>query len=1052
MMQRLSLISSNTSRDARNWQTRLVYLILAALTTVCFVNPAHAVDPNRAFSQYARDQWDAENGFTGGQVNGFTQTPDGYLWIGTAKGLFRFDGLNFVTAQQLDSAFPSITNVLGLTTDAEGGLWVRTQGSIFRYRNGVFEDITPDLTPGSFITAMSRTFSGGVLLSNLMNGEILYGRKEIKSLASSKIFQTALVISLAETLDGRIWIGTRSDGLFYLSNGQIIPASEGLPDRKINSLLPLRDGQMWIGTDSGLALWDGTAISTKDIPPSLNHAQISALMRDRDGNLWIGTSRGLLRLNIKDGSVLQETDKESPGEITALREDREGNIWIGSVQGIERLRDSPFVTYSASEGLPSESNGPIYVDSEGRVWFGPSNGGLYWMRDGKVTTVLKAGPGSDVIYSMYGGKDDLWAGRQQGGLTHFVFGQGPPVTETYTQADGLAQNSVYAVHENRDGTVWAGTLSGGVSELKDGVFTTYTTANGLASNSVASIEEGPDGTMWFGTRGGLSALSHGQLHTYTLHDGLPSDDVISLLPDPDGTLWIGTAGGLAILSSDKIHSVQALPESLREPILGIAEDGKGSLWVGTSSHVLKMNRAGLLNGALKEGDIREYGLADGLHGIEGVRRDHSVVTDQHGHVWFSLNRGISMIDPERVGSSLPAIPHIEAVSNDGAPVAMQGVIHIPGPSQRIIFNYTGLSLSVPERIRFRYQLEGFDHGWTDSTTARQAVYTNLGPGTYRFRVTSSNSDGLWDGSEATISFKIEPAFWQAWWFQISCLLTLGLVVLLLYNLRMRQLARQMQSRLEERLEERERIARDLHDTLLQGFVSASMQLDVANDRLPADSPAKALVERVLQLMRQVSEEGRNAIRSLRSPQRDSRDLEEEFSRISEEVATDKQIDFRVIAEGLPRPLHPFIRGEAYRIGREAATNAFNHSKASKIEIEVEYLPRSLCIVVRDNGVGIDPHVLEAGREGHWGLSGMRERAEKIGAKLGVLSRTGTGTEVELSIPGHIAYQADSSVRWTKRLSGLFSRKAEADRQSEDRAVDRTAGQTAGQTVEQGAKK
>jgi ligand-binding sensor domain-containing protein len=204
---------------------------------VCFVDLAHAVDLNRTFSQYIRDQWSAENGFPGGLVNTFTQTPDGYLWVGTAKGLYRYDGLNFVTAQALDPAFPSITNVLGLTTDGEGNLWVRTQGSVLRYRNGSLEDLTPDLAPGSFISAMSRALGGNVVLANLIHGEILYGRKGFTSLASSKIFQTALVISLAQTQDGKIWIGTRDDGLFYLIKGQLRPAMGGLPDRKINSLI-----------------------------------------------------------------------------------------------------------------------------------------------------------------------------------------------------------------------------------------------------------------------------------------------------------------------------------------------------------------------------------------------------------------------------------------------------------------------------------------------------------------------------------------------------------------------------------------------------------------------------------------------------------------------------------------------------------------------------------------------------------------------------------------------------------------------------------------------
>jgi DNA-binding NarL/FixJ family response regulator/streptogramin lyase len=345
-----------------------------ALAVLCLINRALAIDPHRTFSQHIRDQWSAGNGFPGGKVNAFAQTADGYLWIGTAQGLYRFDGINFVTAQQLDPSFRSITNVLGLTTDSEGNLWVWMQGLILRYRKGRFEDITPELAPGSFITAMAGSVDGGVLLSNPKRGEILYGKDGFKSLASSETFLTALVIAIAQTPDGKIWIGTRSDGLFCLVNGQITSITQGLPDRKINSLLATKDGKLWIGTDSGIALWDGSSISTNHVPPSLSRIPISALMRDRDANVWVGTPLGLARLDSENVALLQTPEKKSPAEITALFEDREGDVWIGTSHGIERLRDSAFATYSVSENMgsegmgfedmPSENNSPIYVDSE----------------------------------------------------------------------------------------------------------------------------------------------------------------------------------------------------------------------------------------------------------------------------------------------------------------------------------------------------------------------------------------------------------------------------------------------------------------------------------------------------------------------------------------------------------------------------------------------------------------------------------------------------------------------------------------------------------------
>jgi signal transduction histidine kinase len=382
-----------------------------------------------------------------------------------------------------------------------------------------------------------------------------------------------------------------------------------------------------------------------------------------------------------------------------------------------------------------------------------------------------------------------------------------------------------------------------------------------------------------------------------------------------------------------------------------------------------------------------------------------------------------VVDPARLtSSSAPAIVHIQTIFADGSPVDVRGPVRIPAHRQRITFGYAGLSLSVPERVRFRYALDPFDRGWSEPTASREAVYTNLGPGSYRFRVIASNTDGVWNGSETALGFEIEPAFWQTGWFRLSGLLACAVTVLALYRIRMHQLTRQLNVRFNERLSERTRIAQELHDTLLQGFLSASMQLHVAADRLPEDSPAKQAISRVLQLMGQVIDEGRNAVRGLRSDDASTHDLAQAFSRIQEELAIPEPIAFRVIVEGQPRPLHPLLRDEIYRIGREALVNAFRHSHAENIEMEMEYMARQFRFLVRDNGCGIDPKVLQSGREGHWGLPGMRERSERIGGRLHVWSSAAAGTEVELSVPGHIAYQGQPSNGAWGWLAGWSGRK------------------------------
>ncbi|MBC7925986.1 MAG: hypothetical protein H7039_10055 [Bryobacteraceae bacterium] len=383
-----------------------------------------------------------------------------------------------------------------------------------------------------------------------------------------------------------------------------------------------------------------------------------------------------------------------------------------------------------------------------------------------------------------------------------------------------------------------------------------------------------------------------------------------------------------------------------------------------------------------------------------------------------MNRGISVVDPRRLETtSPPVLVHIQAVSADGNATDMLSRIQLPAGAQRITLSYAGLGLSAPARIRYRYKLEGFDHRWSEPTNGREAVYTNLGPGTYRFRVIASNRVGVWNSREASAEFEIEPAIWQTLWFRSAAGLGCLALAIGLYRFRLHQLTQALNMRFEERLSERVRIAQDLHDTLLQGFLSASMQLHIAEKQLPEGSPGKPLVRRVVQLVRQVVEEGRDAVRGLRSPESGQEDLAEAFARVSDELGVQHNALVRVIVTGHLRPIHPIIRDDIYRIGREALVNAIRHSNATNIEIEMEYSAKHLRIVIRDNGTGIDAQVIESGRSGHWGLTGMRERAGRIGARIWLVSSAAAGTEVELSVPADVAFQ--STVRrprqwWNKK--------------------------------------
>ncbi|HUB28525.1 MAG TPA: two-component regulator propeller domain-containing protein [Terracidiphilus sp.] len=991
------------------------YLFLG-IVFACIAANAYALDPNRLPSQYVYQQWIVGSSFPGSAINTIAQTADGYLWIGTDRGLVRFDGFTFSPVSFTPVASASDIPILQLLTDADGHLWIRPEGAdVVHQDNGRFESVEYGaMVQTSQITAMAKDSNGRIIVSDIARGTFRFQGSKVEQLAQPAVLSGSAsppVISMAQGSDGRLWMGTLGVGLFSFAAGRATRFNAGLPDRKINCLLLISKDELWVGTDTGLYRWNGKELHRIDLPSTLGSVQVLSILRDRDSNIWAGTTRGLLRINSNGTAFSAEDTIRGQGGINALFEDREGNLWVGGSQGLGRIRNSTFLSYSPAIDPRFEHDGPVDVDGEGRTWFAPEQGGLYAMKNGRIQSIQTGIPADDVIYSISSEGDDLWVGRQRGGLTKLQFRNGAVTSMTYTQANGLAQNSVYTVYQSHDGSVWAGTLSGGVSRFKDQRFTHYTMANGLASNTISSILETRNGEMWFATAGGLNSLSNGQWRTFTTRDGLPSERVNCLFEDSSGTLWIGTAAGLAASVTDRFQVPAEWPEQLRDPVFGIAEDKRGWLWIATSTHVLQVRRDKLAKGILGASDLREYGTADGLLSSDGINRSRSVVADSDGRIWFSLGHGISVVDPSHMpNDSPPAIVHIEAVLADDLSLSITNRVRVPPSPKRIVFAYTALSLASPERIRFRYFLDGFDRNWSAPLAAREAVYTNLRPGSYRFRVVASNSSGLWNGAESAIEVHVEPAVWQTWWFRSALVVLVACVSLLFYRLRLLQLTHQLNLRFEERLAERTRIARELHDTLLQSFQGVAFQLQAARKLLlrKADNATAVLDEAILGTEEAI-QEGRSAIRDLRPEPAAQRSLPELLNAISRELATAHGRDgnapsYGVVIEGKQQDLSPILQDELYRISREVIRNAFAHAAASNIEVEIRYGQDKLRLRFRDDGKGIDPKILQAGgQSGHFGIPGMRERAQRIGARLDFWSEMGAGTEVELTVPGSMAY-------------------------------------------------
>ncbi len=484
-------------------------------------------------------------------------------------------------------------------------------------------------------------------------------------------------------------------------------------------------------------------------------------------------------------------------------------------------------------------------------------------------------------------------------------------------------------------------------------------------------------------------------------------------------LLVGWKNGASHLLSSK----NGLP---CDKVIGVEWDNQGSLWLYTGCGVARIAKEEMSNWWRDDTSIVTPKLLDAFDGAEasGFSNFNPMARTPDGRLWIVNGNVLMAIDPAHLTQNDVVPPvQIEKVVVDHKPYEPNDKLAFPPRLRDLEIDYAALSFVNPQKVRFRYKLEGRDSAWQEAGVRRQAFYTDLPPGSYRFRVIACNNDGVWNEQGAALGFSILPAFYQTNWFLLLCVTGAGGLAWAAYRWRVRQVTARLDLQFRERLSERTRVAQDLHDTLLQDVLSASLQLQVAEARLPADSTAKPIVGEVLDLMGSAIEGGRKAVRGLRSRQEETGDLTQAFSRIPQELAMRQEVGYRVTVEGQPRPLHPLVRDEVYRIGHEALVNAFRHSGARSIDVELHYATDQLRILVCDDGCGIDPQVLRAGREGHWGLSGMHERAERIGAKLKVLSRPAGGTEVELSVPNDVAFRSYSRVRFGW-LARRHRRKAE----------------------------
>jgi signal transduction histidine kinase/ligand-binding sensor domain-containing protein len=963
------------------------------LLTLCAVA---ATAHEQAYSQlpgvpvstaWGQKVWSTENGLPQNSVHRILQTRDGYLWIATEGGVARFNGIQFtVFNQESDPAFTS-NDTCCLAEDRSGGLWIGTSDGLLRYAGGAFRRYaTADGLPSPVVVSLAPT-NDGFLLVLTSGGLARYDGQKFTPLALSA---TALGVGL----DNNVWLATAT-GLFSYNQEDLraIPFP-GLPAEPIEGLGSLQDGSQWVRTRTAFLLRDQGRLRTWHTGRELPGTRVQSFLADSHGTNWVGTDQGLVALSsAADKARLENLPALGATSILAMFEDREHNLWFGTdTTGLHMLRQQRFRT------LPSLSGDPIttIMQTAGRtVWLGTNDEGLFRYEHGQTRHFsTKDGLISNVILTLAADRDgSLWIGTPDG-LNHL---RGEKI-ESYTSADGLPDDFVRSLFADTDGTLWVGTRRG-VAHRRNGHFTVFSRADGLKSDLIGAMLRSTSNDLWVGTLDGLVRIRDGKLTVFTKTQGLSGDAITSLLEDANHTLWVGTKdGGLSRSSANGFRPVNA--HDLPREIDAILEDPLGYLWLTSSRGIIRVLAFELMacgEAPACNPHIVAYGSSDGLPSEETSLSGHpSAWRTADGHLWFATRKGVAIVDPTdlRVNQTPPPVVVERFTVDDTELKDSVTEITIPPGHVRYAFEYAGLSYVSPSRVRYRYILEGFDKQWTEAGSRRNAYYTNLPPRHYRFRVQAANEDGIWNEKGADVAFVIKPPFYRTLWFSGLAILLLIGIVFAIYRLRVRAMRLQFDAILAERT----RIAREIHDTLAQGFVGVSVQLELTAHLLAQSHVLEASeqVDRTRSLVREGLADARRSIWDLRSAGTQAT-LPTRLTHLVEQSSTE-HLKTDVDIGGIYRGLAPSLENEVFRIAQEAIANIVRHARATRVTLDLRYHPDDLTLTISDNGIGFQATDTTLAAKGHFGLQGMRERANQINGTLSVKSSPESGTTITLSIP------------------------------------------------------
>jgi len=983
----------------------------ALLSVVC--TAGLPLDHLQKISQYGHRIWRIQDGYLPGPPEDITQTKDGYLWIGTDLGLLRFDGVRFAPWASLTAKQLPDNHIFSLLGGSDGSLWIGTLKGLARWKDG-------QLT--SFKELPNR-ING---IAEDRQGNIWIARSQIRPQdqrgALCRVSGTAvqcfgrddgvfLSIAMGLTIDpaGNIWI-FGYQGLCKWKDGVGTPYfRKELAGRGyligVSALAVQNEEHFWVGLQQAngnleLLEFDQGKWRVHRLPkvhgadPSTN-----VLFLDAQGELWIGTaSDGVYRVWEDKVDHFSNADGLSSDSVERFLEDREGVLWVATTKGIDSFRDLPVVSYSIKEGLPSDSVSTILASRRGGVWIGGAEA-LSFLKQDKLSTIRTNHglPGRDITTMFEDSLGRLWIGVDTN-LSVLDEGRFLPIRKP----GGAPLGVIFGITEDTSHNEWVLTQD----ELLRIERQTVRAEIRLPERAF-SIAADPKEGIWLGFENGdLSHYSIGLSQLFPA-DGTVSSEKIRLLLPEFGGLWAVTGNSLVWWNGNKRAALTTRNGLPCTDLYSAVKDTEGTLWVYSRCGLFSI-AASQLNLFQKNQDARvKTELLDIYDGVQpgSTPLQPQATRSTDGRLWFANDNIVQTFDPRKWRKdTLPPNVIAERVVADGTTYLPQPNLDLPALIGNLEIDFTAPSFVVPQKVRFQYKLEGHDGEWQDSQGRRQAFYSDLRPGNYRFRVTACNKDGVWNNEGASLSFAIAPAWYQTAAFRISCVLAAIFFLWLLYYLRMKQASRSIRARFDERIDERTQIARNLHDTLLQTIQGSKMVVDQAKSDLSDPEKTKSYLNHLANWLDRASLEGRAVLESLRMTNSGTGDLTASIRGGIEELKSKYALAISLSVQGTPSKIHPVVMQEIFMIAYEAMGNACRHSGGRTVALQLLY-EGGLSLVIRDDGHGIDEHIMREGKAGHFGLTGMRERARRINATLRILSVPRKGTEVVLIVPGRMIFEA-----------------------------------------------